>query len=242
MQPINALSFDCYGTLVNWEAGILAAFTDLWPEARPEDSELLETFARHESRLEAQVPILAYIDVLRGVARGVADDFGLPMDDGLADAFAASIADWPLFPDVLPTLEALATDYRLVILSNVDKVSFAGTCARLGHVIDAALIAEETGAYKPDPAAFAALKTHMDEHAISAGEILHVAQSLYHDHGPAAQAGLHTCWVDRRADVEGWGAVLPPEGEVQPEYRIRSLAELPGVIDDIAGSVATASG
>jgi len=237
MATVKALSFDCYGTLVDWETGILESFRAAWSDdARPSDEDLLEHFASHESRLEAQIPILPYVDVLRGVIRAVADDFSLDLNDAGADAFAASIADWPLYADTLPALEKLSEKYHLVILSNVDKVSFAGTQTRLSHLINAALIAEETGAYKPSPDAFIALTNHMQSQGVAKDEILHVAQSLYHDHAPAKEAGIVSCWVDRRADVDGWGAVIAPEGEVQPPHRIRSLNELPEVIATIDGT------
>lgn len=237
-MTIRALSFDCYGTLVDWEQGMLSAFARVWPDSQLPQHELLEAFARHESRLEAQVPILPYVDVLRGVVRGMANDFGYALSATDADRFAASIADWPLYADTLPVLEALAADYPLIILSNVDAVSFAGTRRRLGHVLNAALIAAEIGAYKPDPAAFAALLTHCAALGVAAHEVLHVAQSHYHDHGPAAAAGLRTCWLDRRAHAAGWGAVPAPPAACEPEFRLADLHGLAPLLQELAAKPA----
>jgi 2-haloacid dehalogenase len=234
VTAIRALSFDCYGTLVNWEQGMLTAFAQLWPERSA--AELLTGFARHESVLEAQLPILPYVDILRGVARSLADDFGVNITPLEVDRFAASIAEWPLFVDTLPVLESLNKTYPLVILSNVDVVSFAGTQQRLAHVLDAALIAAEIGAYKPDPAAFAALIHYFAERGIAPNQILHVAQSHYHDHGPAAAAGLRTCWLDRRAQGQqsDWGAVPPPVDVSEPEFQLADLHELPALLQQLA--------
>jgi 2-haloalkanoic acid dehalogenase type II len=228
MQDIKAISFDCYGTLVNWEEGIRGAFKALFAgiDIHADEDKLLELFAKHESELESRVPIVPYFDVLDGVAAGVGKDLGVELTSAQTQAFAESIADWPLFDDVLPTLEQLHGKYELAILSNVDRRCFSVTVDKFQGMIDIVCIAEESGAYKPSPQAFEALLAILKDKGIDKSQLLHVAQSLYHDHEPAAKLGITSCWMDRRADQEGWGAVPPPEGAVQPPHRIASLTEL----------------
>jgi 2-haloalkanoic acid dehalogenase type II len=228
MQDIKAISFDCYGTLVNWEAGIRAAFTALFSgfDIDADEDKLLELFAKHESELESRVPIIPYFDVLDQVAQGVGNDLGVQLSSTQTQAFAESIADWPLFDDVLPTLEKLHGKYQLAILSNVDRRCFSVTEGKFKGLIDIVCIAEDNGAYKPSPKAFEALLHILADKGINKDQLLHVAQSLFHDHEPAAKLGIKSCWMDRRADQDGWGAVPPPEGSVQPPHRIKSLTEL----------------
>jgi 2-haloalkanoic acid dehalogenase type II len=234
MQDIKAISFDCYGTLVDWETGIRAAFKDLFAGMDIDASEetLLELFAKHESELEARVPIIAYWNVLDQVAAGVAKDIGVDISSERTHGFADSIGNWPLYDDVLPMLELLHGKFVLAILSNVDRRCFAVTEDKFKGMIDVVCIAEESGAYKPSFQAFEALLDILQEKGVGKDGLLHVAQSLFHDHEPAAKLGIKSCWADRRADQDGWGAVPPPEGSVQPPYRVKTLADLPGLIAD----------
>jgi 2-haloalkanoic acid dehalogenase type II len=225
VEGVRAISFDCYGTLVDWESGIRQAFRELFADAPDKVSEeqLLELFAKHESRLEAEIPLVPYFDVLRGVAKAVALDIGAEVDDTQAEKFAASVGDWPLFDDVLPALRALHDEYTLAILSNVDRRCFSATEKQFDGLIDIVCIAEETGAYKPAPEAFHALDQRLANLGIPTAALLHVAQSLYHDHEPAGKLGIRSCWIDRRHDQQGWGAVPSPTGTVEPDYRARDL-------------------
>ena len=159
MSQFKAISFDCYGTLVDWETGIRDAFTELLANAprHCSDAELLGRFAVHESALEAAEPILPYSEILAEIALLSGAELGLEVSTDMAAGFAASIATWPLYDDVLPALSKLHETHVLAILSNVDRKSFAVTEPRFRGMIDIVCIAEDTGAYKPSPAAFQAL-------------------------------------------------------------------------------------
>ena len=228
MSRFTAISFDCYGTLVDWETGIRDAFAVLLADApaRCSDAELLERFAAHESVLEAAEPILPYSEILAEIASRVGAEQGLAVSAEMAADFAASIGHWPLFDDVLPALTELHANHVLAILSNVDRKSFAATEPRFNSMIDIVCIAEDIGAYKPSPDAFHALSAELARRDIATRQHLHVAQSLYHDHEPAQRLGISTCWVDRRHAKDGWGAVPSPTGEVTTDFRITDLRQL----------------
>ncbi|MEC9376320.1 MAG: HAD family hydrolase [Pseudomonadota bacterium] len=232
MQEIKAISFDCYGTLVDWESGIKLAFRNLFLDQKISEDEdkLLELFAKHESDLESRLPIIPYFDVLDQVAQGVAKEIGADVSASKCKDFAESIEDWPLYDDVMPMLKKLNKKYIFCILSNVDRRCFSVTENKFEGMINIVSIAEDNGFYKPSPEAFMALLSKLAEQEIKKDELLHVAQSLFHDHEPASKLGIKSCWVDRRLDKEGWGAVPPPENSVEPTFRIKTLAELPNLL------------
>jgi 2-haloalkanoic acid dehalogenase type II len=137
---------------------------------------------------------------------------------------AASVPAWPAFPDSPAALNALAQRYQLIILSNVDRASFAASNRRLQVTFTSVLTAEDIGSYKPSARNFDALLAEADRLGIKRGRLLHVAQSLFHDHGPAKQAGLPTVWINRRHDRPGWGATPRPAGGVTPDWEFPSMA------------------
>lgn len=232
MSRFRAISFDCYGTLVDWETGILEAMGALLErrDASRDVATILESFARHEAHLESQRPMIPYSGVLARAAKGMGRDWSVVVSDEDAVEFAVSLRRWPLFADVLPALRLLAQQHVLAILSNVDRTSFSHTERQFEGLIDVACIAEETGAYKPAPEAFEALLAALSARGIAKTEVLHVAQSMFHDHEPARCMGLATCWIDRRHGQAGWGAVPAPSQEIQCDYSIVSLMELPKLL------------
>ncbi len=204
----DALTFDCYGTLIDWEAGILAALRavlDAHGVDRPDDP-LLEAYARHEAALEAG-PYLRYRDVLGSSLRNVCADLGIGPTETEVERFGGSVPDWPAFPDSAAALARLATRFRLGVITNCDDDLFAASNARLGVRFDWIVTAQQVGSYKPDPANFAAAFAVID---VPRERILHVAQSLFHDHVPAQRLGLRTAWIDRRHG-RGFGATPPAE-------------------------------
>lgn len=229
MTDFEVLSFDCYGTLIDWESGILAALQPLLDRAAapPAGDGVLEAYARAESAREIREPNARYSELLRGVCADLAREWGVEGIDAECAAFAGSVGDWPAFPDSAPALKRLQRSFRLVVLSNVDRVSFAGSRTRLGIEFDAVYTAEEIGSYKPDPRNFEYLIERVrSELGHEPSRILHVAQSLYHDHAPASRAGLATAWIDRRHGRPGSGATpLPPPG-TKTDFRFPSLEEL----------------
>jgi 2-haloacid dehalogenase len=140
-------------------------------------------------------------------------------------AFGGSVGDWPAFPDTPAALAYLQRFYKLVILSNVDRASFARSNPRLGVDFTAIYTAEEIGSYKPDARNFRNMLDRLAKVGHSPGDILHVAQSLYHDHAPANRCGLRSAWIDRRHGKAG-GATPPAAAEVHYDFRFASLAEL----------------
>lgn len=229
----DALSFDCYGTLIDWEAGILAALRP-WADRQGlglTDEELLLAFSARESAAEAEHPSAIYPEILARSMRGVAAGLGAGITDAEAEAFGASVPAWPAFPDSTDALERLAKRYKLIILSNVDRRSFAGSNQRLGVTFTSILTAQDIGSYKPSPRNFAALLAERDRLGIAPGRLLHVAQSLFHDHVPAKAAGLPTVWINRRQDNPGWGATPEPEAPVTPDWTFGSMAAFANAVD-----------
>jgi putative hydrolase of the HAD superfamily len=225
-----ALTFDCYGTLIDWEEGIgsrLGAWAPRQGLTLGRD-ELLAVFGRIEPRIEAEHPAEPYRQILRRVFAALADELGRPASPAELDAFAGSVGDWPAFPDSAAALARLKKRFMLVVVSNVDRASFAGSNEKLGAPFSAVVTAEEVGAYKPDHRMFLRALAVLQNLDVERGEVLHVAQSLYHDHVPAKALGLSTVWVDRRGGRKG-GAALAPGIEVIPDLTVGSLAELAGL-------------
>lgn len=219
------LSFDCYGTLIDWESGLTAALAPLATRAGIAPDAALEAFATAESAQEAATPTMRYADILTHVHGRLAKTWRVPATAAENAAFGASIGNWPAFPDSPAALAYLATKCRLVILSNVDRASFAASNRRLGVTFAAILTAEDIGSYKPDPRNFQALLDQVASMGETRKTLLHVAQSLYHDHAPANAAGITSCWIDRRAGRPG-GATKPLAVTPSYAHRFESLAAL----------------
>jgi 2-haloalkanoic acid dehalogenase type II len=228
LHDFKVLTFDCYGTLIDWESGIFAALQPLLARAAPglgRDA-VLECFGRHEAAQEAATPAMIYSALLATVHRLMALEWGAGADAAEAARFGASVPDWPAFADTPAALTYLKRHYQLVILSNVDRASFAGSNRRLGVEFDAIYTAEDIGSYKPDPANFRFMLARLAERGIVPGEILHTAQSLFHDHAPAQRMGLASAWIDRRHDRAGWGATMAPPQGAAYDFRFESLAAM----------------
>ena len=219
-----ALTFDCYGTLIDWESGIFAGLRPLLERggAMMARDTVLELYARHEAAQEAETPGMLYSELLGVVQGRVARDLGVVPDAGEQARFGASVKDWPAFADSVAALGYLKQHFQLVILSNVDRASFAASNVRLGIEFDAIYTAQDVGSYKPDPANFRHLIARMAARGVEQREILHTAQSLFHDHVPARRLGLASAWIDRRHDQPGWGATAPVAG-AEYDFRFTSL-------------------
>lgn len=229
MDPaeFGALTFDCYGTIIDWESGILRVLR-AWAEKHRlplEDEQLLGLFAQMEPEAERASPTAPYREILRDTHRRIADAVGVIPDDAEAAALAGSVGDWPAFEDSAEALRRLGGRFRLIIVSNVDGASFDRTRAALGVEFDRVVTAEAVGAYKPDRRMFDAAFLAAREVGVERERVLHVAQSLFHDHVPAKSLGMRTVWVDRRSGRSG-GATRDPGVEVRPDLVVRSLAEL----------------
>ncbi len=221
------LTSDCYGTLIDWETGILSALMPILSSRQVHlpSSSVLELYAELEGRLE-QGPFMNYKSVLRAVMNGLADRLKITLSEQERDCLVESIKRWQPFPDTVDALRALKSRFKLAIISNTDDDIFSFTRQHLGVKFDWVITAEQVKSYKPSLNNFReALKT-ID---LPQEEIVHVAQSLYHDITPANQLGLRSVWVDRRRDQQGFGATLP--GIATPDVVVpdlRSLVELIG--------------
>lgn len=233
LTDFDALSFDCYGTLIDWEKGIVAALRP-WAAASGlalSDEELLAAYSRHEAEVETTHATDLYPAILAGTMRALGAELGAQVSDAEAEAFGRSVPDWPAFPDSPDALARLARRYRLIILSNVDRTSFAGSNRRLGVTFDGIVTAQDVGSYKPSPRNFDALAAEARRLGVPEGRLLHVAQSLFHDHVPAKAAGLPTVWIDRRHEKAGWGATPAPSAPVTPDWTFRSMAAFADAVD-----------
>jgi 2-haloacid dehalogenase len=204
----DVLTLDCYGTLIDWETGIPAALQGAHPSGWPAgDEELLQRFAVHESAAE-RGPYRPYRQVLARAIQGIGADLGIHLPDEAVRGFSGSVGDWPPFPDSTDALRRLAEHYRLGIITNCDDDLFAASNEHLGVEFDWVITAQQVQSYKPSRRNFErALATIPAPH----DRILHVAQSLYHDHVPAKAVGLATAWIDRRRGRSGSGATPPAE-------------------------------
>ncbi len=226
LTDFKILTFDCYGTLIDWESGILAAMRPLLDRlgGRVDDGTALEVFARHESAIEAAEPALNYRKLLAKTYRALAAEWGATPGNGEAERFGDSVPDWRAFADSAESLAYLKRHYKLVILSNVDRASFAESNRRLRVVFDAVCTAEDVGSYKPDRRNFEfMLRTVKEKFGASPADILHTAQSLFHDHQTAKAMGLATNWIDRRMGKPGGGATKPVTG-VTTDFHFPSMA------------------
>jgi len=231
--PVNfadfeALTFDCYGTLIDWESGLLA---ELRPWARKHglkqsDDEILTAFAAEESPIEEASPRKLYPAVLGDALRALGRRWGVTVTEAEATEFGGSVGRWPAFPDSAAALQYLKRHHKLVILSNVDRASFAKSKVKLGVEFDRVLTAEEIGSYKPDIRNFEYAIRTLGEMGIPREKILHVAQSRFHDIMPAKSLGLRTVWVNRRKGRVAGGATPAARGDAIPDLEVASMAEL----------------
>jgi 2-haloacid dehalogenase len=223
----DVMSFDCYGTLVDWETGILGALRPLLAVHRVEaaDDAILEAYARLEAKAE-EGPYVPYRQVLARVVQGFAREHGFAVSRAERDYLTGSLPRWPLFPDTAAALRRLSRYFRLGVISNIDDDLFAATRERLGFTFDWVVTAEEAESYKPARRSF---ELAVREAGGDPGRWVHVAQSLWHDVGPARELGMTTIWVNRRRGREGSGAT--PEAAATPHLEVADLDELAGLVE-----------
>ena len=217
------LSFDCYGTLIDWETGIWNAFQRIVLLNNRIDlskEKVLSHFAELEEAQQTNTPSMLYPEVLYNVHQKFAKRNNLQSNEGLDKEFGNSVPYWPAFADSADALRKLKTKFKLIILSNVNDAGFADSSRRLGVEFDAIYTAEQIGSYKPNPANFEyMIKSVKQTFGIKKDSILHVAQSLFHDHIPAKAVGMTTVWIDRQnlSKNGNWGATKvvdnPPKAD-----------------------------
>lgn len=228
LRQFSTLTFDCYGTLIDWEAGILNGLRPMLArhDHSLSDDEALELFGELEAAAEAG-PYKPYREILATVAAGFGERLGFEPSADERAKFGASVVDWPAFPDSVDGLRSLKRHYKLVVLSNVDDDLFAGSAQRLETPFDAVITAQQVGSYKPNSNNFRVL---LERLGTPTEKILHVAQSLFHDIAPANAAGLTTVWVNRRHGRPGFGAT-PPQ-EATPALEVPDLRTLAMLVDE----------
>ncbi|MBI3512524.1 MAG: haloacid dehalogenase type II [Proteobacteria bacterium] len=226
LSDFQALTFDCYGTLIDWEQGILTELKAWTTPKGLSDDEILEAFGAEETRCEAATPDKPYPSILADVYRALGRRWALPVNQVAPIVFGGSVGRWPAFPDSADGLAHLKQHFQLVILSNVDQASFQRSNAKLGVEFDLILTAQDIGSYKPDRRNFEYALTELGGRGIAKDRVLHVAQSLFHDIVPAKALGLKTVWVNRRRGKTSGGATPPASGDATPDLEVASLAEL----------------
>ncbi len=216
----DVLTFDCYGTLIDWEAGILAGLRAILGPLGVEagDDDLLERYGRAEAATEAGA-YLRYRDVLARSADAVCRELGVTAAPSALSTFGGSVGAWPAFPDSADALAGLHRRFKLAVITNCDDDLFAASNRRLGVAFDTVITAQQAGSYKPSTRNFELAFERIGE---PRERILHVAQSLFHDHLPAKQLGMTTVWIDRRRGKAGSGATPPVTAK--PDMAVPSMA------------------
>jgi len=222
LDTFDVLSFDCYGTLIDWERGLLAALAPIYAAhgAALDPEPVLERFAELERAAEAG-PYAGYRGVLVRVLDGLGAHAGFVPTPAERAAFAASVGDWPPFSDSIDALRSLASRYRLAVITNCDDDLFARSARRLEVPFDWVVTAQQAGSYKPSLENFRRAFARI---GVPPAKILHVAQSLFHDVAPARELGLATVWVNRRQGRAGFGATTP--SDATPDLEVPDLATL----------------
>tara|TARA_R110002072_G_scaffold303107_2_gene493818 strand:- start:95243 stop:95974 length:732 start_codon:yes stop_codon:yes gene_type:complete len=228
LSDYKALTFDCYGTLIDWEAGILSSLSDLASRASRSLSkdEILEAHARHESAQQAQTPTMLYRNLLPIVYKRIAEEWGVSVTHDECETHGKSVGAWPAFPDSVGALQYLKKYYKLIVLSNVDNQTFVLSNERLGVEFDAIYSAEDVGSYKPSDRNFEYMLDHVGDLGLEKSDLLHTAESLFHDHKAANRHGIANCWIHRRYQKEGFGATMPPGEMPSCDFRFTSMADL----------------
>ena len=229
LADFKVLTLDCYGTLIDWETGINNGLRPLVAKthAAPSRERVLQIFAQHESAQEAETPSMPYSQLLSVVYKRLAKVWNVGVTNEEANTFGASVPDWPAFSDSVGALQYLKQHYKLVILSNVDRVSFRASNLRLQVAFDGVYTAQDIESYKPNPRNFEyMLRRLREDFGLEKTAVLHTAQSLFHDHAPANQLGLASAWIDRRHAAKGWGATKAPPGTPKYDFRFDSMAAL----------------
>ena len=233
LTTFKALSFDCYGTLIDWEAGLSAVLAPWAAEQGLElgVEDLLLAYADNEAAVERETPTALYPEVLAEAFRRTAAALGEPVSEAWAVRLGSSVPDWPAFPDSADALARLAQRYQLIIVSNVHRAGFAGSNQHLRGDFAAVITAEDVGAYKPAGNHFRALESVLPELGVERDQLLHVAQSLFHDHVPAKREGLPSVWINRRHDRPGWGATPAPSQDWSYDLEFGSMAAFADAVD-----------
>nr|WP_319386185.1 haloacid dehalogenase type II [uncultured Roseibium sp.] len=228
LSDFKALTFDVYGTLIDWESGMVTALEPLTDKVSRHLSrdDILEAHAYHESTSQRWTPAKKYSDLLGVVYRRLAEEWDADATWEECAAYGLSVRQWPTFDDSREALAYLKEHFKLVVLTNTDNLSFSGSNGRLGVHFDGVYTAEDVGSYKPADRNFEYMLETLARNGIARRDILHTAESMFHDHAPANRHGLANCWIYRRHDKEGFGATMNPGDMPTVDFRFDSMADL----------------
>lgn len=228
ISDFKVLAFDVYGTLIDWESGMVNALKPLTDQVSQHLSrdDILEAHAYYESTTQRWTPSKIYSDLLPVVYRRLAEEWGVAVSWEQCQAYGLSVRQWPAFEDSMAALQYLKQHFKLVVLTNTDNQSFQGSNARLGVHFDGVYTAEDIGSYKPDDRNFDYMLEALARQGYGKSDILHTAESMFHDHAPANKHGLANCWIYRRHDKEGFGATMNPGEMPHYDFVFNSMAEL----------------
>ncbi len=238
LTDYKVLTFDCYGTLIDWESGLWDALQPLLMCNNLTDisrDKALQAYGILENRQVAETPGMIYSEVLTNVHRQLAQQFNLQTDENLDCAFGESLPLWPAFPDTADALRYLKNQFKLVILSNIHNEGFAASNRKLGVEFDAIYTAETIGSYKPTLTNFEYLLEHLNSDlGLQKSDTLHTAQSLFHDHVPANTFGLANAWIDRQrlSESGSWGAIEEVPERPDIDFHFFSMGEMAKAVAD----------
>ena len=238
LTDFQLLCFDVYGTLVDWETGVVSGLQPFLDANKASFSReyLLTVHHDCEAAQQTKTPDMAYARLLTTIHPHIASSLGLPTPTMEQDAaFGASVGKWPAFADTVDALQRLGKQYKLVVLSNVDRKSFEQTLAGplRGAAFDAVITAQDVGSYKPDRRNFEHLLREVKaKFGVEKGEVLQTAQSQFHDHWPARDMGIRSCWIVRP------GAVMGNRNEEVYDWRFDTLGEMADALEEELKSAA----
>lgn len=242
ITDFKVMTFDVVGTLINFEAGIIAATRNISGASSSDisDDDIFDAYKRADDiyRGEMRAPN-RFMYTMSDIYQAFAKELGLTSDKVSGDRFQASVVTWPAFSDSAEAMTRLRRNFRLIAMTNVDRTSFSAYNHALGYPFHDTLTAEETEVHKPDPLYFAYNLGRQSAFGFQKRDILHVAQSQYHDIGVANQLGYTTCWIERRHDIPGYGATPVPEKVTKPDFHFHSMKALADAVDaELAGRTA----
>ncbi len=228
LSNFKALTFDVYGTLIDWESGMingLKPLTDKVTNHLTRD-QILNAHAFYESTTQSYTPNKRYQDLLPTVYRRLAEEWNVEVSWEECLAYGQSVKQWPVFADAPGALQYLKKHFKLVVLTNVDNDSFVYSNDKLKVHFDGVFTAEDIGSYKPDDRNFDYMIENLARQNIAKHEILHTAESMFHDHEPANKYGLSNCHIYRRFEQKGFGATMTPQELPSVNFRFNSMADL----------------
>ena len=228
LTDFEVLSFDCYGTLIDWESGILKNLRPLTKQLAEQllPDEILSAHGELESAQQEKTPQMLYRDILASVYEQLSKKWGVSVEREACERYGLSVGEWEPFEDTVEALRYLKKHFKLVILSNVDNRNFADSNKRLKVEFDYVFTAEDIGSYKPADRNFEYMLEHLGTRGVRKEQILHTAESLFHDHGPANRFGIRSCWIHRRHEKQGFGATKDPGKTPTYDFRFTSLGEM----------------